>query len=109
MVNLTKMVMGDLTLQKSYLGLHQIMSKFNLAHHLFLFLTFIMKLVSFILHIFSSDIAKDEVDHLFASADDDHDDLLSFEEILEHNDVFVGSEATDYGDHLHNMHLFDEL
>ncbi|KAJ1520096.1 hypothetical protein ONE63_004318 [Megalurothrips usitatus] len=57
----------------------------------------------------NDDIAKDEVDHLFASADDDHDDLLSYNEILEHYDVFVGSEATDYGDHLHNMHLFDEL
>lgn len=57
----------------------------------------------------NEDIAKDEVDHLFASADDDHDDLLSYEEILDHHDIFVGSEATDYGDHLHNMHLFDEL
>lgn len=62
-----------------------------------------------ILCVTCRDIAKDEVDHLFASADDDHDDFLSFEEILEHHDVFVGSEATDYGDHLHNMHLFDEL
>ncbi|XP_046441821.1 reticulocalbin-2-like isoform X2 [Daphnia pulex] len=58
----------------------------------------------------NEEIAAEEVDHLFASADDDHDGLLSFEEILEHHDVFVGSEATDYGDHLNNIHRFqDEL
>lgn len=54
------------------------------------------------------DIAEDEVDHLFAAADDDNDDLLSFLEILDHHDVFVGSEATDYGDHLHNLDRFDD-
>ncbi|XP_019871324.2 reticulocalbin-2 isoform X2 [Aethina tumida] len=58
----------------------------------------------------NDEIAEEEVDHLFASSDDDHDDLLSFNEILEHYDIFVGSEATDYGDHLHNIHNFkDEL
>ncbi|XP_047481556.1 reticulocalbin-2-like isoform X1 [Penaeus chinensis] len=56
----------------------------------------------------SKDIAEDEVDHLFAAADDDNDDLLSFLEILDHHDVFVGSEATDYGDHLHNLDRFDD-
>ncbi|XP_059477375.1 reticulocalbin-2 isoform X2 [Neocloeon triangulifer] len=56
------------------------------------------------------EIAEEEVVHLFASADDDHDDYLSFDEIIEHHDVFVGSEATDYGDHLHKVHTFpDEL
>lgn len=48
------------------------------------------------------------MDHLFAAADDDNDDLLSFLEILDHHDVFVGSEATDYGDHLHNLDRFDD-
>lgn len=57
-----------------------------------------------------SEIATDEVDHLFAAADDDHDNRLSFEEILEHHMVFVGSEATDYGDHLKDIERFqDEL
>lgn len=57
-----------------------------------------------------SDIARDEVDHLFAAADDNHDNRLSFEEILEHHDAFVGSEATDYGDHLQDIERFqDEL
>ncbi|XP_037804133.1 reticulocalbin-2-like isoform X3 [Penaeus monodon] len=56
----------------------------------------------------NEDIAEDEVDHLFAAADDDNDDLLSFLEILDHHDVFVGSEATDYGDHLHNLDRFDD-
>lgn len=58
----------------------------------------------------SDEIADEEVDHLFAASDDDHDDILSFEEILDHHDVFVGSEATDYGEHLNNIHHFsDEL
>lgn len=46
--------------------------------------------------------------HLFAHSDDDHDDLLSFDEVLEHHETFVGSEVTDYGDHLHNIHQFDD-
>ncbi|XP_047042026.1 reticulocalbin-2 [Helicoverpa zea] len=57
----------------------------------------------------NDEIADEEVDHLFASADDDHDDLLSFEEILRHHDVFVGSEATDYGGDLMGEHFDDEL
>jgi len=58
----------------------------------------------------NNEIADDEVDHLFGSADDDVDDQLSFDEVLEHHDVFVGSEATDYGEHLNNLHKFtDEL
>jgi len=55
-------------------------------------------------------IATDEVDHLFVSTDEDHDDRLSYLEILNNYDTFVGSEATDYGDHLQNInHISDEL
>lgn len=43
------------------------------------------------------------------SSDDDHDLKLSFDEIIDHHDVFVGSEATDYGDHLLGSHFDDEL
>uniref|UniRef100_A0A7G3AW35 Reticulocalbin-3 n=1 Tax=Lutzomyia longipalpis TaxID=7200 RepID=A0A7G3AW35_LUTLO len=58
----------------------------------------------------NEDVATDEVQHLFASSDDDHDDRLSYEEIISNYDTFVGSEATDYGDHLQNIHhLSDEL
>ncbi|XP_055709640.1 reticulocalbin-2 [Phlebotomus papatasi] len=58
----------------------------------------------------NEDVAADEVDHLFASSDDDHDDRLSHDEIIDNYDTFVGSEATDYGDHLQNIHHFsDEL
>lgn len=53
------------------------------------------------------EIAIDEVNHLFVSADDDHDDRLSYQEIIENYDVFVGSEATDYGEHLNKIK--DEL
>jgi len=56
----------------------------------------------------TEEIADEEVAHLFAASDDDHDGFLSFDEILEHHDVFVGSEATDYGDHLNNIHRFDD-
>lgn len=50
------------------------------------------------------------MDHLFAGADDDLDGILSLDEILDHHDLFVGSEATDYGEHLHNPDRFvDEL
>ena len=45
-----------------------------------------------------------QVDHLFSGADDDGNDVLSFDEVLKNHDLFVGSEATDYGDHLHNLH-----
>ncbi|XP_026322938.1 reticulocalbin-2 isoform X2 [Hyposmocoma kahamanoa] len=55
----------------------------------------------------NDEIAEDEVHHLFAAADDDHDDLLSFDEILEHHDVFVGSEAADPD--LLGQHFDDEL
>ncbi|KAL0894389.1 hypothetical protein ABMA27_013011 [Loxostege sticticalis] len=57
----------------------------------------------------NEEIAEEEVDHLFASADDDHDDLLSFAEVLAHHAVFVGSEATDYGGDLLGEHFDDEL
>lgn len=56
----------------------------------------------------NEEIAEEEVTHLFAHSDDDHDDLLSFDEVLEHHETFVGSEVTDYGDHLHNIHQFDD-
>ncbi|XP_058819013.1 reticulocalbin-2 [Topomyia yanbarensis] len=56
----------------------------------------------------NEEVAEDEVAHLFASSDEDHDDRLSYEEIIDKYDVFVGSEATDYGDHLQNIHHFDD-
>lgn len=70
-----------------------------------LFLSFL-----FICYVNFREIANDEVDHLFAGSDDDHDNRLSFDEILDHHDAFVGSEATDYGDHLQEIERFnDEL
>lgn len=58
----------------------------------------------------NDEIAQEEVHHLFAAADDDHDNVLSFEEVLDNHEIFVGSEATDYGEHLHNIEDFkDEL
>jgi hypothetical protein len=60
-----------------------------------------------IIFILLSDVAHEETNHLFVAADDDHDDRLSYDEIVNKYDVFVGSEATDYGDHLHNLDQFD--
>jgi len=58
----------------------------------------------------NEEIAEEEVNHLFAGADSDADGLLAFQEILDNHDLFVGSEATDYGDHLQNLDRFrDEL
>ncbi|CAG0918252.1 unnamed protein product [Notodromas monacha] len=48
----------------------------------------------------NEDIAKEETSHLFAYADENHDDILSLDEIVKHHEVFVGSEATDFGEHL---------
>ncbi len=56
----------------------------------------------------NDEIATDEVNHLFAGADEDVDGLLSLEEILKNHELFVGSEATDYGEHLINPHRLDD-
>ena len=55
----------------------------------------------------NEEIASDEVNHLFAGADEDVDGVLSVAEILKNHELFVGSEATDYGEHLHRD--IDEL
>lgn len=58
----------------------------------------------------NDEIADEEVEHLFTECDLDSDGFISFEEAIQNHDVFVGSEATDYGDHLHKIHAFpDEL
>jgi len=46
------------------------------------------------------DHADAEAKHLIHMADDNKDGTLSKEEILAHYDVFVGSQATDYGEQL---------
>lgn len=48
--------------------------------------------------------AKEEAEHLINEADLDHDQLLTEKEILDSYDTFVGSQATDYGRHLHLIH-----
>lgn len=84
----------------------------NLSWKLF-FISYFLKIITkyfFYLCFSNSDVAIDEVNHLFAAADADQDDRLSYNEILDNHDLFVGSEATDYGDHLQNIDKFkDEL
>jgi len=58
----------------------------------------------------NEDTAEEEVNHLFAGADQDVNGLLSFQEIVDNHDLFVGSEATDFGEQLENLDRFgDEL
>jgi len=54
------------------------------------------------------EIAESEASHLIISADNDKDGKLSVEEIVTNYDVFVGSEATSFGEQL-KTHLTDEL
>lgn len=42
-------------------------------------------------------MAQEEARHLISSADNNKDSKLSEDEIVEHHETFVGSEATDYG------------
>lgn len=47
---------------------------------------------------------------MLLECDLDSDGVVSYAEAIDQHEVFVGSEATDYGDHLHNIHVFqDEL
>lgn len=46
------------------------------------------------------DHSEAEAKHLLFEADADHDDKLTKEEILDKYDVFVGSQATDFGEAL---------
>lgn len=57
--------------------------------------------------IFSREMAESEANHLIESSDDNSDGKLSVDEIVNHHDIFVGSEATDFGDRLNKIH--DEL
>jgi Ca2+-binding EF-hand superfamily protein len=43
------------------------------------------------------ELAKEEADHLISRADDNKDGQLSEQEIVDHHDDFVGSQATNYG------------
>lgn len=54
-------------------------------------------------------MAESEANHLIVSSDDNQDGKLSVDEIVDHHDIFVGSEATDFGQQLENSRIFDEL
>jgi len=56
----------------------------------------------------NADTATTETEHLFESADADGDGAISYAEALDKHEVFVGSEATDYGEHLSNLHRFED-
>jgi len=46
----------------------------------------------------------EETEHLFAQTDKNNDDRLSYDEIVDEYRTFVGSEATNYGEHLEKVH-----
>lgn len=48
--------------------------------------------------------SKEEAEHIMSEADTNKDNILTKEEILENFETFVGSQATDYGKHLHLVH-----
>ncbi|CAI9726516.1 reticulocalbin-2 isoform X1 [Octopus vulgaris] len=48
--------------------------------------------------------SKEEAEHIMGEADTNKDNILTKEEILENFETFVGSQATDYGKHLHLVH-----
>lgn len=48
-------------------------------------------------------VAKQEATHLISGADIDKDGKLSITEIVDAHQLFVGSEATNYGEELHKM------
>ncbi|CAG0879967.1 unnamed protein product [Darwinula stevensoni] len=50
------------------------------------------------------DHAEAEAGHLIYETDEDKDRKLTKEEILEHYDIFVGSQATDFGEYLVRAH-----
>ncbi|KAG8182677.1 hypothetical protein JTE90_012913 [Oedothorax gibbosus] len=52
--------------------------------------------------------AENEAEHLIDSSDDNKDDQLSIEEIVNHHEIFVGSEATDFGGRLQDSHRFED-
>ena len=47
-------------------------------------------------------MAEEEAEHLLSETDADRDGKLTFEEILNRHDLWVGSAATDFGDGLHD-------
>ncbi|ETN79970.1 EF hand [Necator americanus] len=48
-------------------------------------------------------VAKQEASHLISGADKDKDGKLTISEILDAHQLFVGSEATGYGENLHKI------
>ncbi|KAF8572461.1 hypothetical protein P879_00140 [Paragonimus westermani] len=52
--------------------------------------------------------AADEAEHLFTETDTNKDDELTKDEVLAQHDLWVGSQATDYGRHLDTV-IKDEL
>ncbi|XP_064625834.1 reticulocalbin-2-like isoform X2 [Lineus longissimus] len=49
------------------------------------------------------ELSVEEAAHLFTEADKDKDGKLTMDEITDSHDLFVGSQATDYGDALQRM------
>jgi len=55
----------------------------------------------------NTEIAIEEADHLIEMCDENNDNLLQYDEVLENNDVWLDSDATEYGQQLKYIH--DEL
>ena len=53
--------------------------------------------------------AEEEAEHLLEQGDGNEDGKLSEDEIVDKHEMFVGSQVTDYGRHLHYIKHKDEL
>jgi Ca2+-binding EF-hand superfamily protein len=51
-----------------------------------------------------ADIAQEDTYKLFQASDDNGDKQLTVDEILHHQDLWLGSSATGYGQHLGHQH-----
>lgn len=54
------------------------------------------------------EVARKEVLRLLAEADMNHDDMLSFDEMIQSHKLFWSSLITAYGQHLHRVHIFQD-
>jgi len=52
----------------------------------------------------NTEIAIEEADHLIEMCDENNDNFLSYDEVLENNDVWLDSDATEYGQQLKYIH-----
>ena len=69
----------------------------RLSQYFLCILILFLKVKLWILPETEQAMAQEEARHLVSSADEDKDGKLSEDEMINNHEIFVGSEATDYG------------